>query len=199
MEARAYPYLLQEFLRKTGWPPPRDGTVAQRMQTAVSFFHEHLGGRIDLPLDATDRGYQTHGFNPFAFTVGGKVTKLTSAMQGINFNHPVTILQMARGKRLRRYGKPGEPRGRPAIGLWYTEWDVPASALALAPDQTAPYGYEVVAPVAVLASTAGDMLVDWNLRTDGADLLVQGVDYHYRSGGRVQYVIPNAGTVLRPL
>jgi hypothetical protein len=169
------------------------------MQTAISFFHQYLGSWIDLPLDATDKGYRTHGFNPFAFKVGGKVTKLTSAMQVINFNHSVTILQMAQGKRLRRYGKRGEPRGRPATGLWYTEWDVPASALALPPDQTAPYGYEVVVPVTVLASTAGDMLVDWNLRTDGADPLVQGVDYHYRSGGGVQYVIPNAGAVLRTL
>jgi hypothetical protein len=83
--------------------------------------------------------------------------------------------------------------------LWYTEWDVPSSKLTLPPDQTSPYGYEVVTPVEVLVSTAGDMLVDWNMRTDGPELLVQGVDDHYRSGSGVQYVIPNAGTVLRPL
>jgi hypothetical protein len=199
MPARSYPYLLQEFLRQTGWPPPRDDAAAHRIQTALSFFHAHLQVWIKLPLDASDRGYRTHGPNPYAFAVGGRVTKLTGAMQGINFNQPVTTFSMVVGRKVRRYGKPGEPRGCPAPGLWYTDPQVPASALALPPDQLSPYGYEVISPVSVLASTAGDMLVDWNMKLAPSAQPVRGVDYHYRSGSGVQYVIPNAASVLRPL
>lgn len=169
------------------------------MQTALAFFHKHLAGWVNRPLDATDRGYRTHGLNPFGFKVAGKVTKLTSAMQGINFNHPVQEVLLPKGRYVRRYGKPGEPRGAPAAGLWYTERDVPASALALPPDQTVAYGYEVVADVNALSSTAGDMLVDWGMDQDASRTPTRGVDYHYRSGGGVQYVIPNADRVLRPL
>jgi hypothetical protein len=41
-------YLLQQFPRDTGWPPPRDAQVADRMQTALAFFHKHLAGWIKV-------------------------------------------------------------------------------------------------------------------------------------------------------
>jgi hypothetical protein len=195
----SYPYFLQEFLRQTGWPPPRDAAVAQRIQTALSFFHTHLSDYLNLPFDAGDRGYQAHGPSPYAFGFDGKVTKLSGAMQCINFNHAVKTFSMSVGTTVRRYAMSGQPRGCPAPGQWYTGPGVPASALALHPQQMFPHDYEVVAPVSVLASTAGDMLVDWNMEAPPGAQLVRGVDYHYRSGGGVQYVIPHAKTVLRPL
>lgn len=197
--ARTYPYLLQQFLDRTGWPPPRDTEVAARMQTALAFLQAHLSGWVDLPLDATDRGYRKHGFNPFAFKIQGKVTKLIGAMQAIDFNWPVQNIELAPPKRVRRYGKAGEPRGQPAAGLWFTDPDVPAARLALPPDQNVPYGYEVVTRAPALSSIAGDLLVDWNMDPDLKRPPTQGIDYHYRSGGGVQYVVANAAKVLRPL
>jgi hypothetical protein len=43
------------------------------------------------------------------------------------------------------------------------------------------------------------MLVDWGMDPDASRTPTRGVDYHYRSGGGLQYVIPSADRVLRPL
>jgi hypothetical protein len=199
MKQHTYPYLLQQFLKDTGWPSPRDPQVAVRMQVALEFFHRQLAAWINLPLDATDKGYARFGSNPFAFKINGRVTKLMGGMQGINFNFPVESIGLAEGHEVRRYGKRGELRGKPATGLWYTEKDVPADRLALPPEQATPYSYKVIAAVSVLASTAGDMLVDWNMNPALQRQPTVGIDYHYRHGGGLQYVIPSAALVLRPV
>lgn len=200
--ATATPYLLQQFLRDTDLPEPPSSNVARHMQTALAFFHTHLAGWTCRPLDETDPGYRTHGFNPFGIKSvknHGKVTKLTSAMQAMDFNEEVQEIELFKGKRLRRFGKVGEPRGVPSTGVWYTETWVPASKLSLPPDQATPHGYEVSTRVWVLSSTAGDLLVDWGMDPRPSVTPTQGVDYHYRHGGGAQFVIPKADRVLRPL
>jgi hypothetical protein len=198
MRVPRYSYLLEQFLRETGWPEPNLQT-ALRMQEALHFFHAHLAGWVGLPVDASDRGYRVHGYNPLAFKAGGKVTKLTAAMQAIDFNYPVRPMVLPRGSRVRRYGTRAERRGGPASGLWYTEKDQPAALLALPPDQTVAFLYEVVAAAPALQSTAGDMLVDWGMDPNPANKPTMGVDYHYRCGGGLQYTIPDARSHLRPL
>jgi len=193
-----YSYLLEKFLRDTNWPEPNI-QVLLRMDIALKFFHKHLSGWVDRPVAATDRGYQVHGANPLGIKSRGIVTKLTAAMQAIDFNHSVQDIVLPCGKKVRRYGNSKERRGEPANGLWYTEKDQEASTLALPPDQTVAFLYEVIVAAPALESTAGDMLVDWGMNPKLPGKPTVGVDYHYRSGGGIQYTIPNAQTVLRPL
>ena len=118
MRVPRYSYLLEQFLRETGWPEPNLQT-ALRMQEALHFFHAHLAGWVGLPVDASDRGYRVHGYNPFAFKAGGKVTKLTAAMQAIDFNYPVRPMVLPRGSRVRRVWHscraPRRTRKRPMV------------------------------------------------------------------------------------
>jgi hypothetical protein len=199
VKASGLPFLVQQFLNDAGWPAPHDPRTIAHMQTALTFFRAFFPKWINSPLDAKNLGYQKFGFNPFQLTSDGKPTNLTAAMQAIDFNQPVQRIELPKGKYLRRYGRPGEPRGRPPLGIWYTEKDVPASRLALPPDQSAPYGYELTVNAPALSCVAGDMLVDWNINPGLSRAPTQGVDYHYRAGGGLQYVVPNAAKVMRPL
>ncbi|MBS0195532.1 MAG: hypothetical protein JSR77_02130 [Planctomycetes bacterium] len=201
MRANEQPYLVREFLKKTGWPPPRDPDIARRMQVALLFFRQRLNGWCDRPLDQTDRGYRVHGFNPSQDTARGKPTKLTGAMQAINFHFEVRLTQLDENHKLRRYGRPAEGKGASVSGLWFTEWWVPAAKLALPPDQNFAYNSVVSAKngILVLESTAGDLLVDWNMQANASVVPENGRDYFYRSGGGVQFTIPSAESVLRPV
>ncbi len=189
---------LGRFLRDASWPEPSSEIVCQRMEDALKFFQTRLGGWCDRPLDQTDKGYQRHGANPWSFKIHGKVTKLTSAMQAIDFNRDVRAQHLDAGYFLRRYGVLRD-RGQPASGIWYTDRDVPANRLALRPDQTTALGFSLLVPTEVLVSTAGDMLVDWGMQAPRGVTLQVGRDYHYREGGGIQYVVPDAAKILKPL
>lgn len=190
---------LDQFLQQTGWPEPDTIQMALRMEEALRFFETYLKGWINLPLAEFDRGYARFGDNPYAFRWNDKVTKLTSAMQGINFNCPVMVIPLKVGDRLRRYSRSNEKYGEAVRGLWYTKPHVPASILALPPGQNTAYSCEVTCQTNVLESTAGDMLVDWGMDDTMKRQPKRGRDYHYRRGGGLQYTIPNAHDVLRQL
>jgi hypothetical protein len=193
---------LRKFLMETNWPKPSDHEVARQMETALGFFDEQFGNDWSTrTLDEDDRGYETHGFSPWAFLVGGKATKLTSAMQAIDFSREVKFITLSPGTPLRRYRRAGE---RGEFGTWYTQPNVRPEELALYPDQKVPLDFEVTKSVRVLESTCGDMLVDWQMTAPehkqlhvGFNENDEGADYFYRKGGGVQYAIPNSSAVLR--
>ncbi len=192
---------LDRFLQEAKWPAPADDAVATRMETALEFFQKNLGAWCDLPLDANNPGYQRHGFGPWSFKIGGKVTNLTSSMQAINFECEVHPRTLAAGRVLRRYALPKEPKE--PTGIWYTDPEVSARKLALPPQQTVPQDFKLAQMTEVLASTAGDMLVDWRMQAGPGQTLKRGrhkdADYDYRKAGGVQYVVPNAGKVLKAM
>jgi hypothetical protein len=193
MSAPAYPYLLQKYLQDTGWPLPNSPAVATRMQMALAFLNKHFSDWILQPVE------HPLGPNRFQFKINGRVTELTATMQAIDFNHDVQETVLRPGQWLRRYGRPSDPRGVPSGGKWYTWPDVPMAKLALPPGQTSPFGYEVITAAAALVCTAGDMLVDWAPTANAPSAPRVGTDYHYRDGGGVQIMVPNAKTVLRAL
>lgn len=198
--AHRLPYLVANFLADTGWRVPPTPQIAARMQVALAFFEKH--GLNALPLDAVDAGYKSHGFNPFQVTsraAGGKPTTVTAAMQAIDFHFDVRAVLLPPATQLVAFRHQGFKRGAPAAGRWYTRPETPASQLALPPDQTARHGYTVQTQTPALESIAGDLLVDWQMPASLARKPTAGMDYHYRKGGGVQYLVPHAKDDLRPL
>ena len=199
MSAR-HPYLLQQFLKSTDFPPPRENAVADHMQRALQFFHQFLAVWLHQPLDQNNEGYRRFGFHAWAFKIDGKVTNLTAAMQAINFNRPVQQTLLPENMILRRYEPLQKRRGGPPRGLWYCPKEVRFGQLALPPDQNSPHGFVVQKSCPALECVAGDLLVDWAMdeELEGRPP-TEGIDYHYRAGGGKQFAIPNAANFIRAL
>jgi hypothetical protein len=169
-------WTIDGFLSLTGWPDP-GSTRKARMASALRFWSSHSRHQAAQPAYFGD--IPAHCF---AFQIRSVTTRLCAWMQAINFDHPVEPMLLGATRQLKCFRYPPITPSRAPSGNWYTDPDVPASALALPPGQCAAQAIVVAKPVMALRSRAGDVIVDWSMRkaTDA---------YWYRKGGGVQYFV----------
>ncbi len=179
---------LDALLKSAGWSPQND-VHRDRMHAAFRFIMERFErGYVHGPADSLE-----YGPGPWAFTIGGRTPRWLSWLQAIDFDAYVGTLPIVPGNLLFNYRAPGEGPG----GNWYCDERTPSSRLALKPNQTAKHRYVITGYATALKSTAGDIMVDWNMTPRNGAKPTLNVDYWYRKGGGTQYLVPGAKAVLR--
>jgi hypothetical protein len=179
------PFLVEQFLRETGFPDPGPERVGN-LVTALLYFHQYASDRIHQPADRLEIGP-----SPWSFAAGGRVTYLSAWIQAINLERAVTRRTLMPGEKLRMFKYPSFKHGSPARGSWATTADTPARVLALPVGQHVPHDYEVAKTIYSLESIAGDIFVDWTMKDKSSK-------YWYRHGAGVQFFIPDA-SALTPI
>ncbi len=177
-------------MRATGWSP-KSPAHRDRMRRAFTFICEHFGpGYLGRSVTSRQRGA-----SPFALTINGATPVWLSWMQAINFDCDVFAATLGANVALCNFREPGEGSG----GNWYCKPATPQEKTATKPSQTLKKQYLTLTATPVLVSTAGDLLVDWNMKAPSRRSPTEGRDYWYRSGGATQYLVPNANARLKPL
>lgn len=121
---------------------------------------------------------QTLARNFYRAESGWADSRIAGHMKGIDFNHPVDVVQIPRGAMMNQHGFPGDPKGN-----YFALPGTPAKGLGIYPHGRLERFYEATADFKALRSIAADVTDTWSIPNWAIDV----------PGGNTQFFVPQKG------